>query len=512
MEGFQKLKQNGIVILTGIPGIGKSRNSLELLRTFCTEIEGYSPISLPGRSEWIELINADDNLIVLIDDIFGRKNITFDVNEDLKLLDIIYSTIQKGTVKVILTMRNTIKSALSGVKDNHRMLKDVNFLDISSDCLQMTTAEKQECLLNHCKNNNIRESESFTQETNFDDIAILDPKVPVYLSRKEILDIAKINVCPLLGFPESCYLFANNRKFRRQGVAFFKHPTQMLCDEISNIRTLGKNDKSKALEYAILVYIMLNGDCFDPLKINCEKAKQIIELIYDPSSIKLTTIKIKCCVELLMGRYLKLKEDKTVCFQHRTIFESVLLTYKNDDPELVIPLLDKDCLLELGCLENYKPQIGEVTFKFYSESYKQLASQLVTHLKLAPSPHDFIKTLCSSRIIRYADKSMLEEFYNAYKKNKLDVYIPTMRLVTIQSERDRFYEEYMNFENVKFTLLEYMLQYSINFIDNTNVIIHILDLISKEMNVHNPICVKERYTRCFTYALLQSCASNDKQG
>jgi hypothetical protein len=33
------------------------------------------------------------------------------------------------------------------------------------------------------------------------------------------------------------------------------------------------------------------------LKINCEKAKQIIELIYDPSSIMLTTIKIKYCVE-----------------------------------------------------------------------------------------------------------------------------------------------------------------------------------------------------------------------
>jgi hypothetical protein len=50
----------------------------------------------------------------------------------------------------------------------------------------------------------------------------------------------------------------------------------MLCDEISNIRTLGKHDDSKALEYAILVYIMLNGDCFDPSKINCEKIKQII--------------------------------------------------------------------------------------------------------------------------------------------------------------------------------------------------------------------------------------------
>jgi tRNA uridine 5-carbamoylmethylation protein Kti12 len=143
VEGFQKLKQNGIVILTGIPGIGKSRNSLELLRTFCTEIEGYSPISLPGRSEWIELINADDSLIVFIDDVFGRTNDTFDENEDLKLLDIIYSTIQRGTVKVILTMRNTIKLSLFDRLNSHRMLKDVNILDISSDHLQMTTIERK---------------------------------------------------------------------------------------------------------------------------------------------------------------------------------------------------------------------------------------------------------------------------------------------------------------------------------------------------------------------------------
>ena len=67
----------------------------------------------------------------------------------------------------------------------------------------------------------------------------------------------------------------------------------------------------------------------------------------------------------------------------------------------------------------------------------------------------------------------------------------------------------MNRVNVKFTLLADMLHYSIHFTDNTNVIILILDLISKEMNVHNAIYVKERYICCFTYALLQTCASND---
>jgi hypothetical protein len=145
-------------------------------------------------------------------------SITFDGNEDLQLLDIIYSTIQKGTVKVILTMQNTIKLALYGVEDSHRMLKDVNFLDINSDCLQMTRAEKKECLLNHCKKNNIQES--FTKDSNCHDIAILDPEMPVYLSWIQIQDIANINVCPLLGFPESCYLFANNRKFTRQEYFF----------------------------------------------------------------------------------------------------------------------------------------------------------------------------------------------------------------------------------------------------------------------------------------------------
>ena len=124
--------------MTGIPGIGKSRNSLELLHAFCTENQGYSAISLLKRSEWIELINDDDNLIVLIDDIFSRPNDTSDENEDLKLLEIMYSTIQKGTVKVILTMRNTIKLALSDRINSHRMLKDVNILDISSGRLQMT--------------------------------------------------------------------------------------------------------------------------------------------------------------------------------------------------------------------------------------------------------------------------------------------------------------------------------------------------------------------------------------
>jgi hypothetical protein len=160
--------------------------------------------------------------------------------------------------------------------------------------------------------------------------------------------------------------------------------------------------------------------------------------------------------------------------------------------------------LELGCLEIYEPQIGEVTFKFYSESYEQLASQLVTYLKLAPSPNGFIKTLCSSRIIRYADKSMLKELYNAYKNSKLDVYIRMRWLVTRES--DKYYchscaDDPLSGQ-VQFTLLEAMLRYSINFTDNTNVIKHILGLINKERNVHSAICVKERYRCCFTYALL----------
>ena len=96
-----------------------------------------------------------------------------------------------------------------------------------------------------------------TQAINSDDIAILDSGVPVYLSWKQIRDIAEINVCPLLRFPESCYLFVSNREFTMHEVAFFKHPTQTLCNEISNIRTSGEDDDSKALEYAILVYIML---------------------------------------------------------------------------------------------------------------------------------------------------------------------------------------------------------------------------------------------------------------
>jgi hypothetical protein len=46
-----------------------------------------------------------------------------------------------------------------------------------------------------------------TQKINIEDIAILDSRVPVYLSWEQIQGIAQINICPLLGFPESCYLF-----------------------------------------------------------------------------------------------------------------------------------------------------------------------------------------------------------------------------------------------------------------------------------------------------------------
>jgi hypothetical protein len=51
---------------------------------------------------------------------------------------------------------------------------------------------------------------------------------------------------------------------------------------------------------------------------------------------------------------------------------------------------------------------------------------------------------------------MLEEFYNAYKSNKIDMYLGMRWLVEIESEKGSWYEEYMNFENVNFTLLKYI--------------------------------------------------------
>ncbi|CAG2215312.1 unnamed protein product [Mytilus edulis] len=397
-----QLEDNGVIVLTGTAGAGKSRNSLEIIRRFSAGHNGYCGIKLNGICDWIEIINDNDCLVVLLDDIFGRTNCIFNA-EDEKYFDNIHSMVVQGFVKVIFTMRNTIRSdpQVSDTIDRQRIFQKSRFIDLSSVQIEMKETQKRECLLKYCKLNNIGISDPYQF---YDEKDFLDPLVPIYLSDQDIYEISNIDINPLMGYPESCFLFASNRKFTRLGIGFFKHPTQSLCSEIERLRNDGHNDHRKALEYAILVYMALNEDMLNLKNINITKFNRIYELVYHKK--ELTAKNICRGLKDLTKRYLKTNIDGTYSFQHRSIFEGVLLSYNDIETDILIPLLHIDFIMEIGRLEGYKPQPrmeNEITLLFKKNDYSLLAQKIIKELGKNILTKTFMERLCSSKVIRNAD-------------------------------------------------------------------------------------------------------------
>ncbi|VDI14933.1 Hypothetical predicted protein [Mytilus galloprovincialis] len=510
---LNSLEVKGVVVLTGTAGTGKSRNSLEILRQFSATHEGYCGIKLNNISEWIEIINDKDCLIVLLDDVFGRTNCIFNAEEE-KVFDHIYSMIAKGCVKVICTMRNTIQSdnQVSSIIDRNRIFKLSSFIDLSSVEHNLNREQKRECLLKYCKLNNIYVS--VNKKLNGGK-HILDPLVPAFLSELEIYEIIITEMNPLMGYPESCFLFASNRKFTRLGVGFFKHPTKSLCNELESLRNAGNTNQMEALQYAILVYMALNEDCLDLHDIKLQKFNKVHELIYHKKEF--TAKHLHRGLGQSTMRYLRINPNGTYSFQHRSIFEGVLLSYNDIEPEPLIHLFHIDFILEMCRLDTLSLRSemeNEVTMLFDKGMYKVLAPKIILELRKNDSKESFIEKLCSSRIIRNADEYFIEELYKEYNLTKCAISC-TVSYLNLDEEDERHAFKYDNIytpsKRTSVSFLTLLLKYSIKYVDNNDATRHILKLIQHGVDVQKNIYINESHDFFFTESILKSCAYFRKQ-
>ncbi|CAC5424181.1 unnamed protein product [Mytilus coruscus] len=343
---------------------------------------------------------------------------------------------------------------------------------------------------------------------------LIDISVPIRLNEREVYEIANTDTNPLMGYPESCYLFTSNREFTRLGVGFFKHPTKSLCNEIESVRNNGNNNQGKALEYAILVYIALSDDLLDLHDINICKFNNVHELLYHKK--ELTVQNIRRGLGQLTKRYLKTNPNGTYSFQHRNIFETVLLSYNDIEKETLIPLLHIDFILEMGRLEGYisKPEMkNEITMLFDKDMYKILAQKIISELKKIDYVDSFIRKLCSSRIIRNADENFIDGLNKEYKLNKCSIY-STVHHLDSEAAREKYMskidEIYIPSKRTSGSFLTLLLKYSIKYEDADDTIRNILKIMQHDLQVEKNTFVNESHEKCFTEAILKSCAYLNK--
>ncbi|CAG2229886.1 unnamed protein product [Mytilus edulis] len=335
-NGLLLLKQNGVLLITGYAGTGKSRIGRHVLHMFCTENKSFKCMKLT-LAEWDNMTNREgkkdnkeetidnraDKVVLLLDDIFGETNCIYNGEKDTPILDKIYAYVCKGNIKVIITIRDTVKRQCQEMFDSHRLFK-FNFIDLSSDMYLLSQEEKHTILMKYM--NTVRQSDYIKSK------GFVDRNGHLILKSNEVSNISRGN--PVKGFPLVVYQFVHNDKYFKLGSKFFDRPTEAMLEEMNAIRR-------KAI----------NENCINPDDNSCgTEISKVINAIYGGTT-EMKKCHILDAVKDLKGSYLvNIPNQRSYKLHHPTLQESVILSFAQIDEEnidKIIPLISWSFFLKM---------------------------------------------------------------------------------------------------------------------------------------------------------------------
>ena len=148
-KAVHSLTQNGLVLLTGPPGSGKSTTARGLLRHFERQ-DHFTPLILTTYQEWRQHVGDQNKVIILLDDLFGdfffaRKQF----HKWSKVFSVMRNFVNDGKCLIVFTMyQHLVAEAQSfPVQDNlFKFIPHVDFHNITllpSERMQMITTHLQ---------------------------------------------------------------------------------------------------------------------------------------------------------------------------------------------------------------------------------------------------------------------------------------------------------------------------------------------------------------------------------
>ncbi|XP_063442575.1 uncharacterized protein LOC134722874 [Mytilus trossulus] len=372
------LKEKGHVVITGPSGSGKSRIALETLHQYSKEGSPYTMINLPNISEWQEVIDINDNCIVLCDDFFGKTKSIFNEDIHIKNVDAIYTCVKSEHVKVILTMRDNIKHKCATLISKHRLFCSDTLIDLKYKDFRMNKVEKRKCLLNYLHKHGVREITDQDEE-NYS-TASCNLKDTIYFHSNTTDCIVENESNSIIDFPQTCYMFTSNRKFLKQGISFFKHANEILCEHITDMKEKGNTDANFLVDFTVLSFILLSSDKINVEHLNLQQINNVSSSIFRHRDNSFTKHDVVESVNRLqIGNYLR-KESNFYCFQHRTIFEAVFLSCHSINTANLVQMMDFDFIVEMTRPEDYNDLDGEMIYKVSEHNYTLLAQRLIFFL------------------------------------------------------------------------------------------------------------------------------------
>ncbi|VDI51631.1 Hypothetical predicted protein [Mytilus galloprovincialis] len=499
-DGLLLLKQNGVLLITGHAGTGKSRISRHILHIVCSKNNAYKCLKLNTLEELENMIRREEHAMVLLDDIFGETNCIYNREKYVPILDKVHAYVCQGNIKVIITIRDTVKRQCQEVFENHRLFQ-FQFIDLSSNKYELDIFEKQKILNKYMKT--VRQY-NYIEKTGF-----VDYNGVVVVKESEVLEIILGN--PVKGFPLAIYQFVHNEKYFQLGCKFFDRPTEAMLEEINEIRRKGEDERKFMIQYAILVYIAINANCINlDNSSNTTELKNMIEAIYE-RTVKLKQNIISDTVKELKGSYLvntSGQNHRIYSLHHQMLLESVVLSFAQIDEEnknKIIPLLSCAFVLKMVKQASYNEKEGDVVLRISTDSYKLLANRIVEiYMAKLRDVHSFVRSISNTEIFEQDGLLMLPYLLAAFEKeDSIDKHTENMM------KSGSIYTLFVHLKN-KQRFLTTLLDISADKSDTTfEMYTFILQELQQIIKTSNDFCAVYEIRSALISSLYDICSNKD---
>lgn len=348
------LKNYNVVVIVGVTGEGKTTMAREIWKqmrdgNLDKDIGPKTPVLLTIPEDWNDVVNSKDDIVVFVDDIFGRTNYQADLlNRWKAFFGRIQSCLHEKHVYMLATSRaHILKDArrccgvFDGMVDDEILLSKMSTVDLT-EVHELTTEEKTSI---YRKFSSLQTPEDdLDSEDSESSLEVYDDFF-AQLSTLRAVHVMPSNIP--IGFAQVCRLYFTNDKFHSRGGEFFKNPDVILTDEVERLRL---QDPHK---YFALVYCFLNDQSLDsgnlnPLKMSKPELEQV-QLYAQACGVQETgsvMSLLENALDSLTGTYLT-KQNAVYEFGHQSIADSVSLLFGKKNPDMILDKCSNRVILEL---------------------------------------------------------------------------------------------------------------------------------------------------------------------
>ncbi|XP_033748959.1 uncharacterized protein LOC117333660 [Pecten maximus] len=338
-EVVKRLKDYNMVIISGVTGEGKTTLGREICRklrdgTLDNDIKQKTPVLITVPQDWSDVVNDKDDIVVFVDDIFGKTNYQTGLLNGWKpFFDRTLQSLREGKVCLVVTSRTHIlkdarreSGVLIEMVSDH-ILSEKKTVDLTDDH-RLTKEERVNIYKNH---SNLRQREN----DRFGSMLLESFAIKSFPSNIAI------------GYAQVCKLFFANDSFFEKGEEFFRNPDRLLTEEIEQMRL------TEPHKYFALVYCFLNDQTIDTKKLNRLKMPSeeydTLKVYAEVCGVLHTDnvlTSLKHGLDALDRTYLT-KQNTLFTISHQSIADSVSLVFGKENPEMILEKCSNRVILEL---------------------------------------------------------------------------------------------------------------------------------------------------------------------